>query len=141
MDDRLSNDRLARQTQLGERVRQYASRIVEFTRPTYNETEVRVDFVNPLFRCLGWDVDNEAGLPQHLREVTHLCHGNRGQRSIELVRSDVLRGQLLYLCGNRRNGRGVQLTNGSLGDFCLRDSRVLNVCGLNRRHLHLQAAH
>lgn len=71
MDDRLSNDRLARQTQLGERVRQYASRIVEFTRPTYNETEVRVDFVNPLFRCLGWDVDNEAGLPQHLREVTH----------------------------------------------------------------------
>lgn len=82
MDNRLSNDR---QAQLGERVRQYASRIVEFTRPTYNETEVRVDFVNPLFRCLGWDVDNEAGLPQHLREVTHeataLVDEGRRQRS------------------------------------------------------------
>ena len=65
------NDRQTWQTQLGERVRQYASRIEEYTRSTYNETEVRVDFVNPLFRCLGWDVDNEAGLPQHLREVTH----------------------------------------------------------------------
>ena len=38
---------------------------------SYNETEVRIDFVNPLFKSLGWDVDNEAGLPQHLREVTH----------------------------------------------------------------------
>ena len=71
MDYRFSNDRHGWRTQLGERVRQYASRIAEYTRPTYNETEVRVDFVNPLFRCLGWDVDNEAGLPQHLREVTH----------------------------------------------------------------------
>lgn len=71
MDNRLPIDRKVRQAQLGERVRQYASRIAEYTRPTYNETEVRVDFVNPFFKCLGWDVDNEAGLPQHLREVTH----------------------------------------------------------------------
>ena len=71
MANRLSNDRQTWQALLGERVRQYASRIGEYTRSTYNETEVRVDFVNPLFRCLGWDVDNEAGLPQHLREVTH----------------------------------------------------------------------
>lgn len=93
MDDRLSNDRLARQTQLGERVRQYASRIVEFTRPTYNETEVRVDFMNPLFRCLGWDVDNEAGLPQHLREVTHeatvIVDENGRQRSKKAASSKV----------------------------------------------------
>lgn len=71
MDSRFSNDRQAWRVQLGERVHQYASRITEYIRPTYNETEVRVDFVNPLFRCLGWDVDNETGLPQHLREVTH----------------------------------------------------------------------
>ena len=32
---------------------------------------MRVDFVNRFFKLLGWDVDNERGLPQHLREVTH----------------------------------------------------------------------
>lgn len=53
------------------RVEQYASHMNEYKRQSYNETEVRVDFVNPFFRSLGWDVDNEAGLPQHLREVTH----------------------------------------------------------------------
>ena len=47
-----------------EKVRQYASHIDEYKRCTYNETEVRVDFVNPFFKSLGWDVDNESGLPQ-----------------------------------------------------------------------------
>ena len=71
MDFDYSFDVQSRQAQLAERIRQYGDRITEYTRPTYNETEVRVDFVNPLFKALGWDVDNEAGLPQHLREVTH----------------------------------------------------------------------
>ena len=43
----------------------------QYSNPAYNETEVRVDFVNPLFQALGWDVLNERGLPQHLREVKH----------------------------------------------------------------------
>ena len=71
MDNKFSNDRQMWKAQLGERVRQYASQIATYTHSIYNETEVRVDFVNPLFKCLGWDVENEAGLPQHLREVTH----------------------------------------------------------------------
>ncbi|MCD8120308.1 MAG: hypothetical protein LUE29_12680 [Lachnospiraceae bacterium] len=54
-----------------DRVYKYISRIDEYRSSNYNETEVRVDFVNPFFKELGWDVDNEAGLPQHLREVTH----------------------------------------------------------------------
>ena len=64
-------DREACKARLSERVHQFSSHITEYTRQTYNETEVRVDFVNPFFKALGWDVDNEAGLPQHLREVTH----------------------------------------------------------------------
>lgn len=56
---------------IAERVKQYTSRINEYKSYNYNETEVRVDFVNPFFKSLGWDVNNEAGLPQHLREVTH----------------------------------------------------------------------
>lgn len=52
-------------------VETYQSHYAQYHRATYNETEVRVDFVNPLFMALGWDVLNERGLPQHLREVKH----------------------------------------------------------------------
>ena len=52
-------------------VNTYRENFAQYQRATYNETQVRVDFVNPLFQLLGWDIMNEAGLPQHLREVTH----------------------------------------------------------------------
>ena len=35
----------------------------------YREAQARVDFINPFFEALGWDVRNEAGLPHHAREV------------------------------------------------------------------------
>jgi type I restriction-modification system DNA methylase subunit len=35
----------------------------------YLEAQVRVDFITPLFKALGWDVENEAGLAHHQREV------------------------------------------------------------------------
>ncbi len=37
----------------------------------YNETQVRVDFVNPLFAALGWDVPNEQGYAEQYRDVVH----------------------------------------------------------------------
>src|SRR5438128_7705433 len=37
----------------------------------YNETQLRVDFVNPLFRELGWDIDNRLGYAEQYREVVH----------------------------------------------------------------------
>lgn len=52
-------------------VQSYSDNYAQYQRATYNETQVRVDFVNHFFRLLGWDVDNERGLPQHLREVKH----------------------------------------------------------------------
>jgi hypothetical protein len=36
---------------------------------TYNETQLRNDFINPFLEALGWDVFNQAGAPQALREV------------------------------------------------------------------------
>lgn len=57
--------------QVAELVQTYSNSYPQFQRATYNETQVRVDFVNRFFKILGWDVDNERGLPQHLREVTH----------------------------------------------------------------------
>ena len=35
----------------------------------YSEAQVRVDFITPFFKALGWDVENEAGLLHHAREV------------------------------------------------------------------------
>lgn len=67
----MNHDKEILKARLAERVQQFAAGFAEYASPAYNETEVRVDFVNPLFKALGWDVDNEAGLPQHLREVTH----------------------------------------------------------------------
>ena len=37
----------------------------------YNETSLRRDYVDPLFKALGWDVDNSQWLPQYVREVVH----------------------------------------------------------------------
>ena len=42
-------------------VEAYSSNRDEFRRGSYNETSLRVEFLNPLFKLLGWDVDNEAG--------------------------------------------------------------------------------
>lgn len=54
-----------------ELVKAYAENFVQYSQTDYNETEVRNDFVNPLFEILGWDVLNKKKLPQHLREVKH----------------------------------------------------------------------
>lgn len=37
----------------------------------YNETQLRIDFVNPLFAQLGWDMDNTQGFAEQYREVVH----------------------------------------------------------------------
>jgi hypothetical protein len=37
----------------------------------YNETEVRVEFINPFWKALGWDMDNEAGYAMAYRDVIH----------------------------------------------------------------------
>lgn len=35
----------------------------------YGEGQARFDFVTPFFKALGWDVENEAGLPHHAPEA------------------------------------------------------------------------
>lgn len=36
---------------------------------TYQETEVRVEFIDPLFELLGWSMNNSAGQPSAIRDV------------------------------------------------------------------------
>jgi type I restriction-modification system DNA methylase subunit len=37
----------------------------------YNETLTRRDFIDPFFKALGWDIDNEEGYAEAYREVIH----------------------------------------------------------------------
>ncbi|MFI7491509.1 Eco57I restriction-modification methylase domain-containing protein [Micromonospora echinaurantiaca] len=52
-----------------ELVERFIGRRAEFESPSYLEARVRVDFLNPFFKALGWDVSNEANVPEHAREV------------------------------------------------------------------------
>ncbi|OGM08589.1 hypothetical protein A2Z67_06420 [Candidatus Woesebacteria bacterium RBG_13_36_22] len=46
---------------------QYAS----YKNSYYNETQTRRDFIDPFFKALGWDIDNEEGYAEAYREVIH----------------------------------------------------------------------
>ena len=37
----------------------------------YNETQLRREFVDPFFKALGWDVDNEKGYAEAYKDVIH----------------------------------------------------------------------
>ena len=59
--------------------------------PSYSEARLRMDFLDPFFRALGWDIENKAGLiPQH-REVeieSRTQVGSRQKRADYLFRTD-----------------------------------------------------
>ncbi len=54
-----------------ELVARYKDNRAEYHSGHYNETQTRIDFVNPLFAALGWDMDNSGGLPEAYRQVVH----------------------------------------------------------------------
>lgn len=41
-------------------VARFREQLPDYKRGQYNETQLRRDFLDPLFRLLGWDVDNSA---------------------------------------------------------------------------------
>jgi len=52
-------------------VERFSEHIDEYKRISYNEHQTRVDYINPFFKALGWDMDNEQGLAEAYREVIH----------------------------------------------------------------------
>ena len=37
----------------------------------YNETRTRREFIDPFFKALGWDIDNEQGYAEAYKDVIH----------------------------------------------------------------------
>lgn len=52
-------------------VERFAEHRKEYHLPDYNEQKARQDFINPFFKALGWDIDNEKGASEAYREVIY----------------------------------------------------------------------
>ncbi|HVA99509.1 MAG TPA: type I restriction endonuclease, partial [Bacteroidia bacterium] len=52
-------------------VERFAEHREEYHLSDYNEQKARQDFINPFFKALGWDIDNEKGDSEAYREVIY----------------------------------------------------------------------
>lgn len=52
-------------------VERFEEQFTSYKKADYNETLTRRDFIDPFFKALGWDIDNEEGYAQSYREVIH----------------------------------------------------------------------
>lgn len=54
-------------------VSRFRLHIDDYTRGKFNETQVRVEYIDPLFIALGWEVRNEQGYAEAYKDnVPHL---------------------------------------------------------------------
>ena len=56
---------------LKELIERFKNNIVSYKSGQYNETQVRREFIDPLFKLLDWDVDNEQGYAEAYKDVVH----------------------------------------------------------------------
>ncbi len=56
---------------ISELVERFTEQYNSYKKTDYNETLTRRDFIDPFFKALGWDIDNENGYAESYREVIH----------------------------------------------------------------------
>ena len=49
----------------------FESNLESYKNGHYNETQVRIEFVDPFFKALGWDINNEQGFAEAYKDVIH----------------------------------------------------------------------
>ena len=52
-------------------IERFRAQYDSYKSPSYNETQLRREFVDPFFKALGWDVDNESGYAEAYKDVIH----------------------------------------------------------------------
>jgi type I restriction-modification system DNA methylase subunit len=57
--------------QISDLVERFERNIEAYHSPAYNETQLRIEFIDPLFEALGWDVTNKAGYAEQYKDVIH----------------------------------------------------------------------
>ncbi len=54
-----------------ELVERFHHHLAAYKQNSYNEEQLRIEFLNPLFKALGWDMDNQQGYAAAYKEVIH----------------------------------------------------------------------
>ena len=57
--------------QISSLVDRFQRNIDAYHNPTYNETQLRIEFVDPFFEALGWDIANKEGHAEQYKDVIH----------------------------------------------------------------------
>jgi len=58
-------------TKVSELVERFDRNLEAYKQGKYNETQVRLEFINPFFEELGWDITNKQGYAESYKEVVH----------------------------------------------------------------------
>jgi len=56
---------------ISELIERFDRNLAAYKQGKYNETQVRLEFINPLFEELGWDITNKQGYAEAYKEVVH----------------------------------------------------------------------
>lgn len=62
-------DKLSAKEKIESLVTRFEEQYNSYKNSNYNETQTRRDFIDPFFKALGWDMDNEEGYAEAYREV------------------------------------------------------------------------
>ena len=58
-------------TEIARLVETFERNIESYRQAPYNEAQLRRQFIDPFFKALGWDMDNEQGWAEAYKEVIH----------------------------------------------------------------------
>lgn len=64
---------------ISELINRFEEQYNSYRKSEYNETLTRKDFIDPFFKALGWDMNNENGYAESYREVIHEDKVKTGQ--------------------------------------------------------------
>jgi hypothetical protein len=62
---------MAAPTEINNLVERFEQHLESYRSGNYNEAQLRKEFVDPMFRALGWDMDNVSGYAEAYKDVIH----------------------------------------------------------------------
>lgn len=62
-------DKLSALKKISDLVKRFDEQYASYKNPDYSEAQTRQDFIDPFFKALGWDMDNEEGYAEAYREI------------------------------------------------------------------------
>lgn len=119
------------EAELNRLVEKFGQNLAELKGPGYDEAKLRLEYLDPFFRALGWDMENRAGLIQPKREVeieSRTTIGGRQKRADYLFRTE---GRDRWVCEAKKpaeelSARSPRLTRADLSSALIHE--MLHAC-------------